>query len=92
MRLASIAILFFALICSTLTAQEGRKIPSVNVKTLNQETFNTADITNDVARDTKTYDGREVSKVEFIDTMAADTKVIMWGPADYDFESLKVTL
>lgn len=47
MRLASIAILFFALISSTLTAQEGRKIPSVNVKTLNQETFNTADITND---------------------------------------------
>ena len=42
---------------------------------------------------TRKYDdGNVATKVEFRDTMQDGVLVVLWGPEDYDFKSLKVTL
>ena len=43
-------------------------------------------------RTTKYDDGNVVSKLEFRDSMQEGVLVVLWGPVDYDFESLKLTL
>ncbi|MEZ4721991.1 MAG: TlpA disulfide reductase family protein [Flavobacteriales bacterium] len=44
---ASIATIITFVICLNIHAQDGRKIPAVDVKKLDNSTFNTADIQND---------------------------------------------
>lgn len=42
---------------------------------------------------TKKYDdGNVATKIEFRDTMQEGVLVVLWGPEDYDFDSLKITL